>query len=176
MNLIFIYGPPATGKLTIATELAKATGYVLFHNHLTLNLARVILPDFDDRLFELSRKLRLDMMESAAKNERNLIFTYVFTGDDEEVGFVHDVVDTVEQSGGRVYFVQLVAPLDVILERVGNESRRQHNKIGDKEELRLQLGTWDMNVSVPQENVLKIDTSVSAPQESSQKIVDTFLG
>lgn len=34
MRLIFIYGLPATGKLTVAQELAKRTGYKLFHNHL----------------------------------------------------------------------------------------------------------------------------------------------
>jgi tRNA A37 N6-isopentenylltransferase MiaA len=33
MELLFIYGPAAVGKLTIGRELAKLTGYRLFHNH-----------------------------------------------------------------------------------------------------------------------------------------------
>ena len=57
MNLIFIYGPPATGKLTIATELAALTGYTLFHNHPSLNLAREIFPDFDDKLLDLVHEI-----------------------------------------------------------------------------------------------------------------------
>ena len=38
MKLIFIYGLPATGKLTVAVELAAMTGYKLFHNHLVVDL------------------------------------------------------------------------------------------------------------------------------------------
>jgi hypothetical protein len=38
MRLVFIYGIPATGKLTVAQELAKRTGYSLFHNHLVVDL------------------------------------------------------------------------------------------------------------------------------------------
>ena len=38
MKLVFIYGPPAVGKLTVAKELAALTGFKVFHN-------QVILPD-----------------------------------------------------------------------------------------------------------------------------------
>jgi shikimate kinase len=40
MKLIIIYGPEATGKLTIAKELAKATGFRLFHNHVSVDVAK----------------------------------------------------------------------------------------------------------------------------------------
>jgi len=43
MRLIFIYGPPATGKLTVAKELAKLTKYKIFHNHLTVDLIGSVL-------------------------------------------------------------------------------------------------------------------------------------
>ena len=44
MNLVFIYGPPGVGKLTVAKELAGLTGYKLFHNHLSIDW---VLPVFD---------------------------------------------------------------------------------------------------------------------------------
>jgi shikimate kinase len=31
--LIFIVGPPAVGKMTVGAELARRTGFQLFHNH-----------------------------------------------------------------------------------------------------------------------------------------------
>ena len=36
-TLVYIYGPPASGKLTVATRLSALTGMPLFHNHLTVN-------------------------------------------------------------------------------------------------------------------------------------------
>jgi replication-associated recombination protein RarA len=38
MKLILLYGPPAVGKLTIAKEIARLTGFKLFHAHLTSDL------------------------------------------------------------------------------------------------------------------------------------------
>ncbi len=32
--LLYLYGPPASGKLTVATALAKLTGFSLFQPHL----------------------------------------------------------------------------------------------------------------------------------------------
>ncbi|MGI8542838.1 MAG: hypothetical protein ACR2MD_05085 [Aridibacter sp.] len=36
MKLIFIYGSPAVGKLTVANEIAKRTCFKVFHNHLMI--------------------------------------------------------------------------------------------------------------------------------------------
>lgn len=38
MKLIFIYGLPGVGKLTVAKELTKLTGYRLFHVHLLADM------------------------------------------------------------------------------------------------------------------------------------------
>ena len=42
MKLIFIYGLPAAGKLTIAKELAAATAFKLFHNHASIGVVELI--------------------------------------------------------------------------------------------------------------------------------------
>jgi shikimate kinase len=174
MNLIFIYGPPATGKLTIATELAELTGYTLFHNHLSLNLAREIFPDFDDKLFNLVHEIRLDVFSASAKYDRNLIFTNVYSGDDDDKHFVRRVVESVEQHNGNVRFVQLTAPLEVLLSRVDSESRKHHKKITDGDKLKVSLSRYDMNVGVAYDNILTLDTSVLQPADSARKIVETF--
>jgi replication-associated recombination protein RarA len=50
MNLIFLYGPPGVGKLTVAQELAGMTGYKLFHNHLTVDLVYAVFDFGTSRL------------------------------------------------------------------------------------------------------------------------------
>ncbi len=39
MKLILIYGPEASGKLTVAGELAAITGNRVFHNHVSIEVA-----------------------------------------------------------------------------------------------------------------------------------------
>ena len=57
MNLIFMYGPPGVGKLTVARELSQLTGYKLFHNHLVVNLVYAVF-DFKTKPFvELREKI-----------------------------------------------------------------------------------------------------------------------
>jgi len=44
MRLVYLYGPPGVGKLTVARELVALTGLKLLHNHLTVNLVKMKLP------------------------------------------------------------------------------------------------------------------------------------
>ena len=37
MKLIFIYGPPAVGKLTVARELARIAAFAVFDDHPAIN-------------------------------------------------------------------------------------------------------------------------------------------
>ncbi len=46
MRLVFIYGPPAVGKLTVARELGRLTGLAVFDNHLSIDAVRPVF-DFD---------------------------------------------------------------------------------------------------------------------------------
>ena len=59
MNLIFIYGPPAAGKLTVATEIAALTGYKVFHNHLSIDCIEPIFRLEQNRFGNWSRKFGL---------------------------------------------------------------------------------------------------------------------
>ena len=42
MKLVFLYGSPGVGKLTVAEALSRLTGYKVFHNHLTANIAHLL--------------------------------------------------------------------------------------------------------------------------------------
>ena len=54
MNLVFIYGPPGVGKLSVARELARATGYKLFDNHVSIACAESVF-EFGTKPFGTQR-------------------------------------------------------------------------------------------------------------------------
>jgi shikimate kinase len=173
MKLLFLYGPPATGKLTIAREVAKIADFRLFHNHATLNLAREIYPEFNGQLFGLTHRLRLAVFDYAAEQGTNIIFTNVYSGDDEDSAFVRDTVNTVASHEGEVAFVRLYAPTHTLLERVGSESRKKLRKVADTEKLQKLLSERDPFVSVPYDSYA-VDTSKQEPNESAQLILGHF--
>jgi tRNA uridine 5-carbamoylmethylation protein Kti12 len=172
MNLIFIYGPPAVGKLTVAEALVDLTGYRLFHNHLTQDLANELYPGFTKNKFELADVIRLEVFEFAAKNNTNLIFTYVYSKDQDSDGFVKNVIDIISKHNGSVYFVQLTAPRDVLLERVGNDSRKRFKKTLLVEELSRRMDEFNLDGGINIDGNLMIDTSLQEASLSAQQIVD----
>ena len=175
MKLIFIYGPPAAGKLTIATELAKLTDFKLFHNHLTVPAVKAIFPEHGPIRTELLKKNRLAILEAAAKAERSTIFTLAYSGEVDNI-FVGRIVQAVESHGGRVHFVELHAPVDTLMNRIGNDSRKQIGKISEPERLKdfLSEPGRDLFASVPYPDVLRIDTSKAEPGIVAQSIMQHF--
>ena len=77
MKCIFICGPPASGKLTIAKELVALTGYSLMHNHQTRNIVHEMYPTALEQNYELVHRLRLDIFEYTATHNTDIVFTFV---------------------------------------------------------------------------------------------------
>jgi hypothetical protein len=105
MHLITLFGPPAVGKYTVGRLLSERTGYKLFHNHLTVNLARSLLDYGVEEFLPLMADLRLRCFEAASRSSiRGLIFTcaFVFPHGGE---FADRIVETIEGNGGRCDFV-----------------------------------------------------------------------
>ena len=77
MKLIFMYGPPASGKLTVARELAALTGYRLFHNHLVVDALGAVFEFGSEPFVELRERIWLDILEKAARSGIDgVIFTF----------------------------------------------------------------------------------------------------
>ena len=172
MKLIFIYGPPASGKLTIAEKLSELTGIPLFHNHLSRDLVKDIYGDKLRDNYALVDRIRFDVLDYCSKNNTDLIFTYVYAGSDDDNN-VRDFIKSIEDNQGEVLFVELSSDKEDLIARVGNESRKKYKKLTDPTVMKTI--TEDMSVySIPFVDSLKINTSESIPDKSVQRIVDTF--
>lgn len=178
MKLIFIYGPPASGKTTVGREIAKRTGFSFFFNHATIPAARAVFPHRHDPRYEqaysdLLKALRYDGIKAAAETDTDIIFTLAYSGavDDE---FVASLVTLVEGRGGQVHFIQLSAPDDTLFERVSRPDREALGKVTDPNHLRTLLNARDLRASVPYDTVLHIDTSVTPPVTAAARSIDHF--
>ena len=105
MKLIVLYGPPASGKLTVAKELSKLTGYNIFHNQLTVDLLTTIIPFGEGDFFKISDKLRLEMYNLAAKNKVSLISTFCYDKKTDKK-FINNMVNAYRNRKGQVHFVK----------------------------------------------------------------------
>lgn len=175
-NLVVLYGPPAAGKTTIGRDLAVLTGYRFFFNHLTVPAAKAIFPDAhqpqpDKRYTQLLHKLRLDCLNVAAEAGFDTIFTIAYSGARDD-GFMQEIADTFLSRGGRVQFVELHAPAEVLLSRVANADRAalKLRKVTNPAHLQEILDGRNMFESVKFSSILRLDTSAHSPAESAHII------
>jgi predicted kinase len=172
--LVYIYGPPASGKLTIAGLLSELTGIPLFHNHLTVNALRPVFPFGSPAFMAANRKVREAVFDVAAGAGISLIFTNnsAWSGPDRRARF-ESAAESYRQimaaHGGRTVFVRLTAPVSALEERLANESRRAHDKLLDVVRLRELLAELDPSPLHPDD--LTIDTGQLSPEESAHVIM-----
>src|SRR5688572_4139600 len=112
MQLVFIYGQVASGKLTVARELAELTGLALFHNHLVVDAVGAVFPFGSEPFVRLREELWLRVIEEAARTGASLIFTFA-PEPTVDPGFPDRTRDIVARAGGSTLFVALeVAPAE----------------------------------------------------------------
>jgi broad-specificity NMP kinase len=170
MKLIFLHGMPGVGKLTVGTELAKLTGFKLFHNHMTVDLVSSLFQFGSQPFVELRERIWLDTFAQASAAElEGLIFTFAFEKTVPD-GFVARVVSTVERNGGEVIFVRLQCEPNELEKRITNPARQKFGKLTSLD-LFKELngdGVFDTLENVPDR--LEIDTTEVGPAETAKRI------
>jgi hypothetical protein len=172
VRLIFIYGLPATGKLTIAQELSKQADYKLFHNHLVVDLLLSTFEFGSAPFVELREKIWLSVFDQACRSQLpGLIFTF---NPETTVrpNFIEQTINTITRSGGQVDFVELVCPLDELKRRIDSPSRLKYRKLSSLSLFEKLQAAGEFDTSHMPKPILTIDTSLNSPIEAATQIRD----
>lgn len=140
MKIVFIYGAPSVGKLSVAKELTRLTGFLLFHNHLTLDEAEHFYEWGTSEFWNFVTQKRLEKVADAArKNEKGIIMTYVYQGTQKDDGYIDELKKMAAQTNSKIYFVELTCDLEELKKRVVSPSRLQYKKIKSVDQLVFSL-------------------------------------
>lgn len=170
MRLIFIHGAPAVGKLTVARELSRLTGFPLFHNHLTVDLVSSLFAFGTASFVSLREQIWLAAFAEAARNDLSLIFTFNPERTVNE-DFIQKTIDGVEAAGGRVVFVELTCTQEELERRMEEPSRKEFGKLASLEQYRSlrNAGAFEFP-ELPTE--ISLDTTNQSPAVTAKLISD----
>ncbi len=173
MKLIMIYGSPAVGKLTTANAIAEKTDFKVFHNHLTISAVKPVFEFGTAPFWKLVHLFRIETIAEAARENVNLIYTFCYAKNEDDE-HIEAVTNAVEENGGEICFVLLVAENSLIERRVLEDSRKIHGKIGNLDSLHLTWEKYDLFSPIPLRESLIIDNSTLSADQTAQKIITHF--
>lgn len=181
MKLMFLIGDSAVGKMTIGQELMKITDLRLFHNHMTIEPVIEIFGYFHKDSIAKIREIVFE--EYAASDNYGLIFTYMWAFDRQaDWDYVETVADIFRKKSADIYYVELVAPQEIRLQRNITENRLSHKASKrDVETSNQRLINNDLSYrcvsydgEIPYDNYIKIDNSKLSAENVAKIIKERF--
>lgn len=187
MDLVFIVGPQAVGKMTVGKVLEEKMDAKLLFNHETLDIFARFL-GYTKETFQLSDWMRKELFKAFVENEKTnqtkrIIFTLVVGFDlDGDLDYIQEITDLFIDHGGKVYFVELEADVKERLVRNKSELRLQEKPskrnldFSEKELLnsmkkhRLNSDIGEVEAKLHKLNYLRINNTNLSPNQVAEKI------
>ena len=143
MELIVVHGPPASGKFTIAQTLSQKLGYKLLHNHLTVDLALQVYPEFGgDDFFQFVDSLRSQCIQKACENQQKGLILTLCYDTKMDPPLIQHWQNIVQQYQGKLVPIYLDVPEAELQKRVVADSRKGGNKLQCQQQLQQVLNTY----------------------------------
>ena len=169
MEIVFVYGAAAAGKLTVSRELARLTGLPLFHNHLVVDAVAAVFPFGSEPFIRLRESFWLQMFVEAARIDRSLIFTFAPEAS-VDAGFAERVRAAIAPFGGALVFVALTVSHEEQERRIGAASRAEFGKLTSVGLLRELRESFEAALAAMPAADLSIDTAACDPSNAAARI------
>ena len=181
MKLLFLIGNSSVGKMTVGQELCKITPFRLFHNHMMIE---PVLGVFGQFRADVIQKLRNVIFEEFAKSDQyGLVFTFMWAFDmQSDWDYLESVKRIFDLPDEDVYYVELIAPQEIRLQRNATENRLK-NKASkrDVEASNRRLINDDLRYrceslpgEIPFPNYLRLENADISAEEAAQIIKEHF--
>ncbi|MBQ8995522.1 MAG: shikimate kinase [Oscillospiraceae bacterium] len=181
MKVVFIMGNSAVGKMTVGQELTKITELSLFHNHMMIE---PVIEIFQEFRMDIVAKLRMTIFEEfAASGKYGMIFTFMMAFDhQEDWDYLEKIKNVFLPYGAEFFYVELVAPQKVRLERNHTENRLSNKPskrdLGFSDKLLLEADTKyrceSYEGEFPFPNYLRVENTDLSAAATAQRIKEFF--
>lgn len=161
MKLVFLIGDAAVGKMTVGQELMKITDLRLFHNHMAIEPVIEVFGYFNGNIISRIREVIFE--EFAASDNYGLIFTFMWAFDQKsDWDCVEEVTNIFRKNGADVYYVELVAPQEIRLQRNITENRLK-NKASKR------------NIEISSQRLINDDKNYRCVSNDGEVMFDNFI-
>lgn len=181
MKLLILFGNSAVGKMTVGQELTKITAFRLFHNHIAIEPVIEVFGDYEPQVVA---RIRDVIFEEFSRSDRyGLIFTYMWDLDHPgDHAYIQHVCSVFDLSEDDIYYVELIAPQEIRLQRNATENRLKHKAskrdLSRSTERLLHDDLHHRCESRPGElhfkNYLRLENGDLSPADAARIIKDTF--
>src|SRR5206468_1937278 len=165
-QIIFLYGRPGVGKLTVGEHLTAELGYRLLHNHAVVDLATSLFPFGTPAFVSLREALWHTSIESALRAKvAGVIMTFAPEATVTD-NFIPALQKRVLAGMGTLHFIELQCSNQELEKRIVSEPREKFGKLRDVYKYRKldEAGTFD-KPRMPKPELV-IDTTSQSPLES----------
>jgi hypothetical protein len=173
MDVLFIYGPAASGKYSIGQTVSEQLELPLFHNHLVVDAVKVLFDFGTPGFCQLRADMWLSAFQIAAKHQQSFVFTF-HPERTVQPELINKLEQVVTSQGGAVHYIELVCEESQLMQRLNSQSRQRFGKLTDVDlyhQIKAEGGFDFPEFCQP---VLSLDTSRLSAQQSALRIIDWF--
>ena len=154
MRNILLFGPPASGKLSIATAIAQKGQHVVVDNHRTIDAANLINKNQAAKIPDLAEKLRECLY---AATDVSIVATVVYAAGIDDA-LIEKYREWLSRTNGPSLLVQLHCPQKIVKDRCSQDSRSGTSKITDPLVIDNLYSKYDFDTRHPSTQVIHLST------------------